>query len=309
MKAMTVVPILGLLMGFVGCKAQQLQNDQDYIRQTVLQLQEDQLMDNLVRAQNGLPILHLDYSRMTGTVTLNANASLGGSQSAGSGIMNVIQWSTGASNQQVLTVTADPVLENNEVYDAYLQFIDDGHFKVTCDMPTCDMAHLVREYCGLYYWVPAVSAADFLRLSMVTSVQRGQPFDVREAFRTKVEAFVETPKRVDGQIYEGVVRLGQSIPNDQGFMTAILAGVERKLDVQFYDGEGAVERGERTDRLNVVFNLGELEMSLDEVVEALADADVEFHLDNHRVVVPTTEDLVESIRDDLHLLRVQSQSQ
>src|SRR4051794_7369925 len=69
-----------LLGGSFACRSTQLASDQDHIRGAVMELHTNQIMDNLIRYRQGLPILHLDYVHMTGTVTDTASGALGGSQ-------------------------------------------------------------------------------------------------------------------------------------------------------------------------------------------------------------------------------------
>src|SRR6516164_8089761 len=64
-----------------GCRSAQLRHDQDCMRTALLDLYTNQIMDNLIRAYNGYPIVQLDYSDITGAVTHNSNASHGGNQS------------------------------------------------------------------------------------------------------------------------------------------------------------------------------------------------------------------------------------
>src|SRR5262245_44154382 len=70
-----------------GCRVRQLQMDQDRFRCALIQMQTSQIMDNLVRAYNGLPFVHLDYGAITGTVTQTANGQLSGSTENADGIV------------------------------------------------------------------------------------------------------------------------------------------------------------------------------------------------------------------------------
>src|SRR6516225_9673574 len=95
----------------VGCRAQQLANDQDHIRSAVLELESNQIMDNLIRIRKGLPIMQLDYNHMTGTVTQTVNGNVSGSETIVSRVVtSVVGYS--ASGQQImqLTINAEPVL-------------------------------------------------------------------------------------------------------------------------------------------------------------------------------------------------------
>src|SRR5262245_48869884 len=72
---------VAVIFAFAGCQARQLANDQDSMRQAVLDLHTNQIMDNLIRIRQGLPILHVDYLHMTGTISQTAGGTFGDSQS------------------------------------------------------------------------------------------------------------------------------------------------------------------------------------------------------------------------------------
>ena len=61
-----------------GCATRQLCGDEEKMRCCLLQLYTDQLMDNLIRASNGLPIIQLDYTDLTGTVTVEGTVNYSG---------------------------------------------------------------------------------------------------------------------------------------------------------------------------------------------------------------------------------------
>jgi hypothetical protein len=129
-----------------GCRSAQLEKDQDCMRGALLDLYTNQIMDNLIRSYNGYPIVQLDYSDITGTVTQNGNASYAGNQNLQTernefGVTtlrqftNIFQYSIGGSQENQLTITANPVLNNNEVYNAYLEFLEKPERLIVSDKP------------------------------------------------------------------------------------------------------------------------------------------------------------------------------
>src|SRR5437016_3956990 len=82
-KLLFTVTIVVFGLAQSGCGAHQLCHDQDKLRCCLLDLYTNQIMDNLVRAHNGLPIIQLDYSQITAAVTLEASGSYGGNQQVG----------------------------------------------------------------------------------------------------------------------------------------------------------------------------------------------------------------------------------
>src|SRR6266404_2653835 len=73
------IALLCCLVGASGCRPSVLANDQDQFRQTILTYYETQIMDNLIRARLGRPIVQVDYTTVSGTVTDTLSATFGGS--------------------------------------------------------------------------------------------------------------------------------------------------------------------------------------------------------------------------------------
>src|SRR5262249_56683326 len=73
--------LLAVLCGLLtsGCAVHALHKDQDQIRCALLDLYTNQVLDNLVRAANGMPIIQLDYTQAQGTITIRN--TVGGSDS------------------------------------------------------------------------------------------------------------------------------------------------------------------------------------------------------------------------------------
>ena len=129
--------MLGVLL-LPGCRAAQLQHDQDDFRQRLMEMETNQILDNLILCQLGLPFVHLDYGKITGTVTQQANVGGGESQTvtdartisaarlfagASRSIATAYNFTIGANQSNQLTVTAEPVLNQPSVYRAYLEFL------------------------------------------------------------------------------------------------------------------------------------------------------------------------------------------
>src|SRR5438045_2627485 len=108
------IPLLILAFTACACRSQQLHKDQDQFRHALLQMQTDQLLDNLVRAYNGLPIVHMDYTQITGTITQTAEGQVSGSVSEAAEVItkSISSMLTGRQESQ-LTVTGNPVLDSN----------------------------------------------------------------------------------------------------------------------------------------------------------------------------------------------------
>jgi hypothetical protein len=314
------------------------------MRQAVLDLYSNQIMDNLVRAYIGLPMVQMDYTALTGTVTQEANATVGQEQVLTTerdklGIttlrrfLNDAKFSLMGDEKLQLTITSNPVLNNNEVYNAYLEFISKpGRLMVTTDPPLKCQAHVVRCSClgcegKRYYWVPCEYSTDFLRLALVTTVQRGQPLATPDYFDDTVSRVQDsTPDRFDkAKKRRFTVYLKKRVPNDEGKLSVTLGSETYVLSVYPYtdkiDGE-VVKRGEKIDRLWLIAAVenGKVirredpegtvpaKLSPAEFQTALEGQTVRIDLNYYKPTLPTTEDLLQAIRHEVGLIRLDQAS-
>ena len=111
-KRAVCIVIAVLAANFVGCVSTHLGAEQDRFRSKLLNLNDDQIKDNLIRVYNHRPIIQLAYSAITGTVTTSADGGINGSHENSSGTLkDVFGYSLSAKLENKLTVTANPVLD------------------------------------------------------------------------------------------------------------------------------------------------------------------------------------------------------
>lgn len=109
-----------------GCVARQVGKIHGDFRDILLRLNEDQIMDNLIRAKERKLPLHIDYTKVDGVVTAKTEWKFGGSQTNTSGAMtDKFDYSGLFNNEHRLTVLGLPVIEYPAVYRAYLDFVSD----------------------------------------------------------------------------------------------------------------------------------------------------------------------------------------
>jgi hypothetical protein len=233
------IAITGCLLGILlsGCAVTELRRDQDQIRSALLDLYTNQIMDNLIRARNGYPIIHLDYTNATGTVTVKGSGNIGANQAVTNSnvlalpantlsrtrtIVTTLMGGISGENTNQVAVTATPVLTANDVYDAYLMFLAiPGSLVVTDEPPPACAAHIVRQ-CGCeYYWVPSEFKGDFLNLSLVTTAQRGKSLASPDQFFSVQLIDVAKIEDNEGDPESKIVTLvfDKKIPNDSGTLT------------------------------------------------------------------------------------------
>jgi hypothetical protein len=314
----------------LGCRAAQLGMDQGDMRQALLALYTDQVMDNLVRARNNLPIIHLDYSNITGTVTQSGGGEFADTQIEGTNRLgatpgkdlpeaitfperrtfsNTLNWRVNVSQMNQLTLTAQPVISSQAVYDAYLDFLAVAdRLRDSKDNPVGPV-HIKKKFQGRYYWVPQEYAADFFRLSLLTTCLRGDAVPSPRDFACVVEGVVSTREISGGGGHEVTLRLKKPVPNDNGELRVTIKGRERLFTVHPIEGDEEKPRGAPTDQFILVFVASEYrDLTLDQLVEGLEDKPISLRLENHRPANSRTQDLLESIRHQMELFRLDQQA-
>jgi hypothetical protein len=329
-----------LVVTQAGCRSRQLANDQDQFRHALLGMYENQIMDNLIRAQNGLPFIQLDYTNITGTITDTGSGNIGfAPASTDTHVVDLIAkarslthtftntgtYGASGSRMSQLTVTANPVLDSAEVYNAYLAFLDKtGGLIRSCDPPPPGSAHMIRRCDGVYYWVPAQFRKEFLDLALKTTALRAQPLQAPTAFKTtiagaRLNADLENPAlpakhslRLDftDDVVEDIGTMKVSL-TIRGTAMTLLFPVMPVVN----PGPGeAVAPGEKTKRLDLSYTQrlegtpandpDALPMTPAELTTALRDKPVEITFKNSRPEAPSTDALLRSIFHENQLTRL-----
>jgi len=216
------------LTSMAGCAVEQARNDQDKIRVALLDLYTNQLMDNLIRASNGMPIIHLDYGTAQATVvsknsamssdsyantvshvlTVAATTTMTTTRTA----MNTFMGSASHDNMETVAVSATPLTTSVEAYNAYLQFLAlPGSLQVSSCPPEPGIAHICRRRGPSYYWIPIAFKDQFYNLQLATTADRGRLLVPPPKYYSVslLDAVPRTGNRVD-------VRIDREIPNLDG---------------------------------------------------------------------------------------------
>ena len=311
-----------------GCRGRQLQDDQMDFRCRVQRMYLDQVMDNLIRADRGLPFVQLDYSDITGTATTNRSANAGASHNfdrdrtfSGIAVLtgiakttaNAFDYGFDASQENQLTVTAEPVLDDNGLYIEYLRFVKrPDRLLKSPQAPPCGAAHIVRQCGDMFYWVPVEHKDEFLQLSMRATVLReqGQLISVPAFFETEVMGIVNT-KEIEGtgdeklMFYRVQIKLAEEVPNDAGkIVDAVINGRVHTFRVQPLK---QVELGSDTNVLELVYSSRELDVTPDELGKALAGQTIRLELEFFRPPTPTLERVLKSVERETRLNRLNNQ--
>jgi hypothetical protein len=322
MKTLRYALVLALAVtASSGCRSVVLQKDQDQFRDKMLDFYTNQIMDNLIRAANGLPIVQVEYTTISGTVTDTAGGSLGGSQTTTNDrsrsfaemamktfthtFVNVFNYEARANRDTQLAIQASPITDKPEVYRAYLEFLSlPGSLIRDCNPPPHGAAHLVRQYGDVYFYVPINYRKEFFDLSLRTTVLRGEPAPPPVSYkRTVTKAEVV---RSAGTQHRLKLSIDQQIPNDLGTLKAKINDFVFLFQVIRNPNPEDVPPDEDTGEIFIIYNQSPQGVPLPpgDVVGGLTDKEVEITLESHRPSPSSTDELLESIFNQTQLFRL-----
>ena len=331
-----VAMVLGtlLLAGSLGCTAIHHKFEQSAMRKALLELNDEQIMDNLIRAKNNQSLLQIEYTSIDGTGTLTTAGDLGGTQTDTSGaITNFFKFNASGSHVNKVALTGKPVLGNAAVYKAYRDFVKKGRLERRKTRPTMakDPYHVYqfrRETCKdascskssrwpehlhkWHYWVPKGEGEAYFALALRVSVLKGKNLDddprLRgRKFEREIEAVIAGSVRVLATkpiqptatqpaatrpvAWLLTVRLDAPIPNDNGIIPQlVLRGKQyRDIRVRFMP---KVDPGVGTKLIRIRYalghDIGEIELSPDELAKEIAGKNVTFITDEEWGIRPPT---------------------
>jgi len=332
--------LISIAIAAVGCRSAQLEFDQKDMRETLLTLYENQVLDNLVRTKLHYPIVQVDYSNLTGTITQSASATLGQTNTVtrnsflnatGALIRRVFTYVTNvggsAAENAQLTVTGQPLINGDNVYQAYVDAIAKDpcivqSLEAIPNDPCLDQQttktlepgkyHLVHNFRGKTWYVPKEKARDFFKLYLYATVQR----------QTKVLVLTVDTTILDAVDFKGdwsiarpelLVRLNDKVLKDFGQMTIFgVEGMELKFRYQA-DPDPTIQPGHPTDRVQLIYdedNAKKVNLKGRELVKAIAGKKARLKNDTYipGFVAPVPNPL-EPIRSQQELLRLQQLQQ
>jgi len=308
-------------MASAGCAVGELRSDQDNIRTALLELYTNQIMDNLIRAGNGMPIIQLDYTNATATITVSETGSLSDGLSAtntnaltlitapslaiAKTTASILTGNVGTTHSNQVALTASPVTTCNEVYDAYLEFLTlPGSLQTSSTPPPEGAAHICKKCGKQYYWVPVEYRKQFLGLALATTAQRKKGLlPPNEYYEAKLQE-ITSPKREykSGQM-SITARLDKKVPKDVGRLEFLMDKKTYSLQVAPYEPSGG-DRQAETDTLVVTFDRSGLPAKVKTPSDLELPLDVKLYLRHYRPVVqPTTADLLDHVTFQLQQIQ------
>jgi hypothetical protein len=298
--------------GLVGCRSTQLGYDQRNMRETLLELYQNQVLDNLVRTKKNLPIVHIDYGNLNGTITQEASLSAGddltstnqGFAAGAAGALlkrvrtAVLKFSGGAKHTNQLTLNGSPVITSNAVYQAYAAAAADDVIKPMTTPLKDGEAHLTYRFQNETWYVPDEKKDAFFELYLKTTVKRQAQTTIvakREVFGA--EKISEKSGRSQLEI-----KLKESIPNDSGTLTVNIDGRER---IFRYKPVPDVPIGHPTDRILLDNPEAETKMSGTVLAQIIKGKVATLTNDTPVLLAVPTVDPLEAIRFQLEQQRLQ----
>jgi len=255
-----------------GCAVNQVRRDHDQIRCALLDLYTNQLMDNLVRVCNGLPIVELDYTNAAATVTIHENGAAANSPltttrnnvftiakasttlMATRTVLETVSGTFTADRSNQVQVTANPVNTSPDAYEAYRQFLAiPGSLQVSTCPPPDGAAHLCKRCGKEYYWVPVAFKKQFLALALAAVTDRAAAVPPPDPFYA-VTLLSPVSQTFEGKgVYRIIIRLDKKIPNDVGLVEVGSGGSAARFRVAEYLPPGP-QRLSQTDQLVVYYD-------------------------------------------------------
>ncbi len=256
------------MLAAVGCQTRSMYRTEVNFRDALNDMYTDQAMDNLVRAHEGLPFVQLAYSTMVvqSTDTFNAGftPSFNGSETVARGATGLLTSSSNvvgrtfgisasANRAKLTSFHAEPVINQNDVYQAYLDFSCNPSLLAVSDhKPDCPVI-CQRECHKKYFYVPIESGHAFQDLVLKTALMRGPEtvppgsYDV-QILKTTFKESEAKPGTLIVQLF-----LSAAVPSGPGVMVFKVDGRTVKLQV-FASTEKPVADGVFTTQIETQFN-------------------------------------------------------
>jgi hypothetical protein len=233
-KTLAAASLLAVLW-VSGCLSRQIGSDGIGLRQAILDMYTDQVMDNLIRARSNMPFVQLKYS----TIQANDVQDVSLNETIDHSISTASNLVTGAATRTILNdfktvgngdlkrtmnFTCDPITDQNDIYRKYLAFANDPGLFVCSETKPAFPVHIMRKSGKCYYWVPVEAGPAFLTLCLQTTFMRGQDAVLVPAAVVVKVADVVNVKPVSGRpIMNATLVFDKTVPNGPAALYVDLA--------------------------------------------------------------------------------------
>jgi hypothetical protein len=211
-----------------GCLARQFARDGTSVQEAVADIYTDQAMENLIRARNNLPFVQLKFSGINVSDTDDLNLPLSVKQTVATArslftptamrtLTNEYDATITGDRKRVMALNADPVTDQNDVYERYLAFACQPSLLICSDKPPRGHVHIVRKWRGKYYWIPCEAGPAFLDLVLKTALMRGPETVPPGFYAVKILDVMDvTPAPPGTDSTTATVVFDNAVPNGEG---------------------------------------------------------------------------------------------
>jgi len=222
-----------------GCQAAQVEHSGQQFRQALLGMYTDQVMDNLIRARCGLPFVQLSYRDLLvqdtdtceGTISDEyfAESARGFSlpevvSSLARTFHNTLTLGATARREKIMSFYADPVTDQNDIYETYLAFAATPNLLFVSDVkPPCPVV-ACRKFCGQYFWVPFEAAPLFQELVLKTTFMRGPETAPPAAYEVQIVAARDVKLTGSRDALNATLYFDKEVPNGTATLVTKLDG-------------------------------------------------------------------------------------
>jgi len=307
--------IIAIAVSLVGCHVPgKVREVQSGFRHALLEMETNQIMDNLIRAKNGLPFVHVDYGTIQGTVTDTIDGNLGGIYTFPGVAMSSL---IAGQDQKQLGVIGNPVRDDPGVYTAYLEFLalKDSLHSSPCP-PPAGAAHICRCSNGNYYWVPVERRGEFFDMAMRITGLRSQALVAKPYFELTVTSVgVDAPKSPDDienkmPVSSAVsITFEEELKGDSGEIELSVAGKVVRIPVAL----PKKKLGKSTSQMLIKYKYsnkkrdiadGAFDVHPFDLKEALTGRRVKFFADRYRPEASTSDKILKQIELQLNSIRL-----
>jgi hypothetical protein len=249
-----------------GCLGKQFARDGTQAQEAIADVYTNQAMDNLIRARNNLPFVQLKFYQIN--VNDSDDFSLAGNvnqtvvtvrdlfmASASRTLTNGSGLNGMADRRRVMALNADPVTDQNDVYERYLAFAADPALLVCDDNPPGFEVHLLRKWCKKYYWIPCEGGPAFLELVLKTALMRGPEPPPPAAYEVRIVQVINVVPVIMRDATNATLVFDKPVPNGEATLIVDLDDGRRVRaslwQIDKDDAGGRVRPGQPTTRLDI----------------------------------------------------------
>jgi hypothetical protein len=262
--------LMGAAVSGSGCLGRQFGRDGASAQEAVADIYTDQAMENLIRARNNLPFVQLkfytinvsDTDELTVSASLKQTLTTARDLFVAMGMRTLVNEydATGTGDRKrTMSLNADPVTDQNDVYARYLAFACDPNLLGCSDeCPQCPV-HVLRKWHKKYYWVPCEAGPAFLDLVLKTALMRGPETAPPAAYQVKILDLLDvTPAPKDTDSTTATVVFDNAVPNGEGSLVVDLDDGRRVraslLSIATDADKKRVPLGQLTTRLKITWS-------------------------------------------------------